>query len=118
VARLSSSDLVKIPGYVLRPEDQEAIISPQSMPNVPFFGSDWLVGRSRRGVTAQNGWRFDTKFKSGCVITPALGNCVVDQIFHVCGLKDLQALCGYEEDPTGTKLLFSSPLLVSPIKRA
>jgi hypothetical protein len=30
---------------------------------------------------------------------------VVDQIFHVCGLKDLQALCVCDEDPTGTKLL-------------
>ena len=34
MARLSSSDLSKIPGYVLRPEDQEAIISPQSIPSV------------------------------------------------------------------------------------
>ena len=34
VARLSSSDLAKIPGYVLRPEDKESIISIESMPNV------------------------------------------------------------------------------------
>ena len=34
------------------------------------------------------------KFKTGCVITlDGLGNCVVDEIFQVCGLKDLQALC-------------------------
>jgi hypothetical protein len=30
---------------------------------------------------------------------------VVDEIFHVCGLKDLQALCVSDTDPTGTKLL-------------
>jgi hypothetical protein len=30
---------------------------------------------------------------------------VVDEIFHVCCLKDLQALCVGDEDPTGTKLL-------------
>jgi len=34
VARLSSSDLVKIPGYVLRPEDHDSIISAESMPSV------------------------------------------------------------------------------------
>ncbi len=45
-------------------------------------------------------------FKPGCIITlDGLGNFVVDQIFHVCGLKDLQALCVCDEDPTGTKLL-------------
>ena len=46
------------------------------------------------------------KFKSGCVVTlDKLGNCVVDQIFHVCGLKDLQAMCVCDADPSGTKLL-------------
>ena len=46
------------------------------------------------------------KFKSGCVITlDGLGNCVVDQIFHVCGMKDFQVLCVCDEDPCGTRFL-------------
>jgi hypothetical protein len=46
------------------------------------------------------------KFRSGCVITlDGLGNCVVDEIFHVCGLINLQALCVCDADPNGTKLL-------------
>jgi hypothetical protein len=45
-------------------------------------------------------------FAPGSVITlDVLGNCIVDQVFHVGGLRDLQALCVCEEDPTGKKLL-------------
>jgi hypothetical protein len=51
-------------------------------------------------------WKIYPKGKSGCVIPlDTLVNCVVDQIFHVCGLKDLQTLCVCDEDPTGTKVL-------------
>ena len=46
------------------------------------------------------------KFAPGCVVTlDVLGNCIVDQVFHIGGLKDLQALCVCDQDPTGTKLL-------------
>jgi len=46
------------------------------------------------------------KFAPGCTITlDALGNCTVDQVFHIGGLKDLQALCVCDQDPTGEKLL-------------
>jgi len=34
-----------------------------------------------------------------------LGNCIVDQVFHIGGLKDLQALCVNDADPSGEKLL-------------
>ena len=34
-----------------------------------------------------------------------LCSCSSNQIFQVCGLKDLQALCVCDEDPTGKKLL-------------
>ena len=34
-----------------------------------------------------------------------LGNCVVDLVFHVGGLSDLQALCVCDRDPSGTELL-------------
>ncbi len=34
-----------------------------------------------------------------------LGNCVVDLVFHIEGLSDLQALCVCDEDPSGTELL-------------
>jgi hypothetical protein len=33
------------------------------------------------------------------------GNCTVDQVFHIGGLKDLQELCVCDEDPTDKKLL-------------
>ncbi len=80
------------------------------MVNAQFFGSDCLLGRSRRGVTAQNEVRklhlLSKKFSPGCVITlDTLGNCIVDQVFHVGGLKDLQDLCVCDDDPTGTRLL-------------
>ena len=45
---------------------------------------------------------------SGSVITLGdLGNCVVDQVFQIGGLKDLQSMCvrDCEEDPSGTQLL-------------
>ena len=46
------------------------------------------------------------KFTPGCVITlDVLGNCIVAQVFHIGGLKDLQALCVCDQDPTGEKLL-------------
>ncbi len=42
----------------------------------------------------------------GSVITLGmLGNCVVDLVFHIGGLSDLQALCVCTEDPSGTELL-------------
>ena len=34
-----------------------------------------------------------------------LGNCMVDQVFHIGGLKDLQALCVCDADPSREKLL-------------
>ena len=44
--------------------------------------------------------------RQGCVITMGdLGNAEVDQIFHIGGLKDLQAICKCRADPTGTHLL-------------
>jgi hypothetical protein len=46
------------------------------------------------------------KFRRGCVVTMGdLGNAQVDDIFHVGGLKDLQAICACRADPTGTGLL-------------
>ena len=34
-----------------------------------------------------------------------LGNCIVDLVFQIAGLADLQALCVHDDDPTGTELL-------------
>jgi hypothetical protein len=46
------------------------------------------------------------KFAPGSVITlDVLGHCIVDQVFHIGGLKDPQTLCFFDQDPTGTKLL-------------
>ena len=43
-----------------------------------------------------------------------LGNAEVDEIFHIGGLMDLQAVCKCRADPTGTRLLgLGIPLEIS-----
>ena len=45
-------------------------------------------------------------FGPGSVITLVmLGNCVVDLVFHIGGLSDLQSLSVYDEDASGTEFL-------------
>jgi hypothetical protein len=34
-----------------------------------------------------------------------LGNCIVDLVFQIAGLADLQALCVHDDDESGTELL-------------
>jgi hypothetical protein len=45
-------------------------------------------------------------FGPGSVITLGLlGSCIVDLVFQIGGLADLQALCVHKEDDSGTELL-------------
>jgi len=45
-------------------------------------------------------------FGPGCVIClNPLGNCIVDLVFQIAGLADLQALCVHDDDESGTELL-------------
>jgi hypothetical protein len=47
-----------------------------------------------------------TGFGPGSVIClNPLGNCIVDLVFQIGGLRDLQALCVHKDDASGTELL-------------
>jgi hypothetical protein len=61
-------------------------------------GSKWMEVRLIQHLTKG--------FDPGSVIClNPLGNCIVDLVFQIGGLKDLQALCVHKDNPDGTELL-------------
>ena len=66
--------------------------------NAYIDGSKWMEARLIK--------QLPQGFAPGSVIClNPLGNCIVDLIFQIGGLQDLQALCVHKDDPGGTELL-------------